>query len=291
MESNKIKDQINKHLRTELKSSQNLIESLKSQLSSAADEHSQIEKELAQKAEGLSVELTEILANIRSKEDIEHIIHHDSRSALASLAIAPNLLLDNANLTSQQIDIIKEMKKSATRLINLFDMNLALQRIEHGKFIIKATTINVLDIILSVVSLHETTIQTKKLSIKTKVLGARGEQDEAFYIYGNQVLTFNILNNLISNAIESSHNFSEICIYLDKNGCSSISITNTGEVPDRIRDVFFNKFVTADKKHGTGIGTYSAMLMAKAQNGNIILDSSEFDATTIIVTFPNPPEK
>lgn len=291
MESSKIKEQVNEHLRTELQKSQDLIKSLQSQLASVVDEHSKVEKELALKAESLSAELAEILANIRSKEDIEHIIHHDSRSSLASLAIAPNLLLDNQNLTSQQIEIIKEMKKSATRLINLFDMNLALQSIEHGKFIVKATTLNALNIINSVISLHETTIQAKKISIKIKALDTQSEQDGVFNVYGNQVLTFNILNNLISNAIESSHNFSELIISLHRDGCRTISIFNTGEVPERIRSIFFNKFVTADKKHGTGIGTYSAMLMAKAQNGNITLDCSEFDATTIAVTFPNPPEE
>ena len=60
-----------------------------------------------------------------------------------------------------------------------------------------------------------------------------------------------------------------------------------GAVPAEIRESFFNKFVTQDKQGGTGIGTYSAKLLAEAQNGTVALEVSEqTNATTLIVSLP-----
>ena len=75
-----------------------------------------------------------------------------------------------------------------------------------------------------------------------------------------------------------------------RNDYCSIAIRNYGEVPQSIRDTFFNKMVTSGKKYGAGLGIYAAMLMAKAQGGGIELDCSEPGATTIYVSLPKPPE-
>ena len=64
-----------------------------------------------------------------------------------------------------------------------------------------------------------------------------------------------------------------------------ISITNPGCVPEHIRDSFFEKYVTAGKKQGTGLGTYSAKLMTTMQNGSIAMNSSEQE-TCITVKLP-----
>ena len=66
-----------------------------------------------------------------------------------------------------------------------------------------------------------------------------------------------------------------------------IIIQNKGAVPAEIRDRFFDKYVTCGKGGGTGIGTYSAKLLAEAQNGTISLAvSDQENQTTITVTLP-----
>ncbi|MDO8810731.1 MAG: ATP-binding protein, partial [Gallionella sp.] len=67
------------------------------------------------------------------------------------------------------------------------------------------------------------------------------------------------------------------------------SIVNHGTVPKEIRDRFFDKFVTAGKPGGTGIGTYSAKLIAETQQGMISMNTSdENDTTTVSVMLPRP---
>ncbi len=58
-------------------------------------------------------------------------------------------------------------------------------------------------------------------------------------------------------------------------------------MPELIRDTFFDKFATAGKQGGTGLGTYSARMLAQAQGGNINMATSDEDQSTkLVVTLP-----
>jgi signal transduction histidine kinase len=49
---------------------------------------------------------------------------------------------------------------------------------------------------------------------------------------------------------------------------------------------FFKPYVTSKKKGGTGLGTYSAMLIAEAHQGNIRLKTSKKKGTHVVVKLP-----
>ena len=66
-----------------------------------------------------------------------------------------------------------------------------------------------------------------------------------------------------------------------------IAIHNTGEVPESFHPHFFDKYATRGKKGGTGLGTYSAMMAARAHGGTIHLYSSD-GYTTVTVELPKP---
>ncbi|WP_374604901.1 ATP-binding protein [Niveibacterium sp.] len=59
-----------------------------------------------------------------------------------------------------------------------------------------------------------------------------------------------------------------------------------------VRERFFDKFVTAGKREGTGLGTYSARMLIEALHGQIAMETSDSDNTTTIhVEVPAPPAK
>ena len=62
-------------------------------------------------------------------------------------------------------------------------------------------------------------------------------------------------------------------------------IENPGEVPAEIRSHFFDKFVTSGKKQGTGLGTYSAKLIAGVLNMDLQLDASLPGHTRLLLNF------
>ncbi len=68
----------------------------------------------------------------------------------------------------------------------------------------------------------------------------------------------------------------------------SIQITNRGAVPVERRKDFFQKYTTQGKKKGTGLGTYSAKLIADTRGYGLMLDTSDKEnATTITVKVPS----
>jgi signal transduction histidine kinase len=67
-----------------------------------------------------------------------------------------------------------------------------------------------------------------------------------------------------------------------------IAIHNAGVVPEAVRDRFFEKYATSGKRSGTGLGTYSAQLIAKAHGGHIEFTTSEAEGTRVTVVLPCP---
>jgi sensor histidine kinase regulating citrate/malate metabolism len=95
------------------------------------------------------------------------------------------------------------------------------------------------------------------------------------------------LANLIRNALEACCSVGDtVSIVIScENNEGIISVTNPGTVPESIRDIFFEKYATAGKVCGTGLGTYSARLMAETQNGKITMTTNSQE-TCITVKLP-----
>jgi CheY-like chemotaxis protein len=63
-----------------------------------------------------------------------------------------------------------------------------------------------------------------------------------------------------------------------------LAVHNPGVVPAEIAPRFFDKYVTSGKSGGTGLGTYSARLMARAQHGELQLRTSQESGTSVTLT-------
>jgi CheY-like chemotaxis protein len=63
----------------------------------------------------------------------------------------------------------------------------------------------------------------------------------------------------------------------------AVAVHNPGEVPAEVAGRFFQKYVTSGKSGGTGLGTYSARLMARAQFGDLQLHTGS-SGTTLTLT-------
>ncbi|MHC1789731.1 sensor histidine kinase [Solidesulfovibrio sp.] len=100
-----------------------------------------------------------------------------------------------------------------------------------------------------------------------------------------------MLMNLIKNAVEASPPGGDVTVACQKDHAGlRLTIHNSGLVPESVRGSFFNKDSTAGKMYGTGLGTYSALLIAKAHAGNITFTTSETEGTTVTVVLPSGPK-
>jgi signal transduction histidine kinase len=91
----------------------------------------------------------------------------------------------------------------------------------------------------------------------------------------------------MKNALEATPRAVPVEVSLARRGARlDLSVRNHGEVPEAIRGRFFQKHVTAGKSRGTGLGAYSARLIAEAHGGSVELDASEPGWTTVRLRLP-----
>jgi signal transduction histidine kinase len=106
-------------------------------------------------------------------------------------------------------------------------------------------------------------------------------------IFSEESLLYSMLSNLITNAIEASPPKKRVAVVLERRDGCFIAITNTGVVPVAVRKNFFRKYHTAGKKHGTGLGTYSARMIANTMGYEIRMETSDQDnRTTLCIDIP-----
>jgi len=148
--------------------------------------------------------------------------------------------------------------------------------------------VNVSQVIRRIINDTEPLVTAKRLSVRILTNGKAAGSEEGFSVHGEELLCYSMLANLIKNAFEASPERERITVELaDEEEMSVIRIHNRGMVPEDIRDRFFDKYVTSGKKSGTGLGTYSARLIAETQEGSIHLDTSEEKGTTVTVRLPS----
>ncbi|MDP3427834.1 MAG: ATP-binding protein, partial [Humidesulfovibrio sp.] len=222
------------------------------------------------------------------RDDIDNIIRHDLKTPLNGIISLPQIILAGSNLSPDQIECLGYIEMSGKKMLRQVDMALDIMKIERGHFLYQAYSLDLLELCRVIIHDMEESIQRKKLSVEVLLQGEPLTESGRFDVSAEERLCFPMLANLIANAIEASPMGERVTINLTEGAEHVVSIRNLGPVPPDIRERFFEKFVTSGKSKGTGLGTYSAWLFAKAQGGAVELDASEDGATTVVVRLPKP---
>lgn len=236
----------------------------------------------------LEDEVGQLRKEIETKDLVEKIVQHDLRSALIASVSLPESIITDSNLTENQKLIVNLIRDSGKKMLQTIDSSLTLYRIEEDTYEAAFTTVNLHDIISTVVDCIGETLSAFTQDVSIDCMDAEDQENKEFLVHGDEFLLHSIFMNLLTNAYEASPPGKPVSVILSKNDYCSVALRNYGEVPENIRDTFFNKMITSGKKFGTGLGTYSAMAMTKAQGGDIELDCSEPGMTTIYVSLPKP---
>lgn len=222
----------------------------------------------------------------RLKEDVNRIVNHDMRNELLVIVGYPDMLLDSGTLTESQRGMVEKIRNSGYVLLNMVNLGLQLYQMEQGLYQFMPTTVDLLKVLNRIIEYNENQRRKYAIAVKITVSGQALEYGRQFFLSGEELLLHAMLSNLVLNAIEASPPGGTVSIDLLKGDRASIIIHNMGAVPHDIRERFFGKYVTAGKMSGTGLGAYSALLMAKAHGGTIDMCTSEADGTTISVQLP-----
>ncbi len=225
----------------------------------------------------------ELIEAARFREEVEHITRHDLKGPLTPIISFPKLIRRIESLSQKSVNYLRIMETAGLRMLDLINRSLDIFKMEKGIYIYTPASVDIVHIVYDVLKEMQSQLETGQISIHFLLNDAPVTETDTFEIQGEEFLCYTMLNNLIRNAIEASTKEDKITISLEDREMKVIRIHNPTEVPESIRHRFFEKFATAGKKAGTGLGTYSVMLAVKTQKGSISLQTNKNEGTTVIV--------
>ncbi len=262
-----------------------------SELKLAQNKLAEAHAELALKNRELVNQNSLLSENIKLREEVDRITRHDLKSPLTAVISLSELLVCDYQLSDELKDIIAKISESGLTMLKMINQSLDLYKLERGSYELVPVPLDIFMLIRKAVFDQGRHIASKSLKVTYKVNGQDLPDSFEALVLGEELLCYSLFANLIANAMEAAPTNTELLVSFetdlpDKPGLIRISISNQGEVPVAIRRNFFDKYITSGKIGGTGLGTYSAMLIAKAHGGMISLDSSSPGQTTLRVELP-----
>lgn len=249
------------------------------------DKLNTLSKELARKNEQLEAQARELIKAAELREDVDRITRHDLKNPLQNILGVPELLLMTLDLEDYQRDMLKRVEQSGYDMLNMINMSLDLFKMEQGTYTVLAVDVDLLKVIRKILADQEPIWSAKEVAVSVTLDGEPPREDSAMFVQGEELLCYSMFSNLIRNALDASPEGKPLTVALDS-GAGSVAIHNAGAVPEEIRDRFFDKYVTAGKDHGTGLGTYSARLIAEVHGGSVGFTTSESEGTEVTVALP-----
>ncbi len=229
--------------------------------------------------------------NARLREEVEHVMRHDLKNPLTVIAMAGDAMARDAALPETTRALVDLLRKASLSMRELIDRSLDAYRLEFGGYVPKLDRLDALAVARAVKTSYQNVAAAGNVTVELLVDGAPPAESDSFWVLAEKPLLSSLLGNLVKNAVEASPAGETVTIDLRNADSPTISIHNRGAIPAEIRDRFFQKFTTAGKTGGTGLGAYSARLAACALGGDIAAQSSERDGTTITVRLRRAPAR
>ena len=225
--------------------------------------------------------------NQKLREDVERITRHDMKSPLQVVIACPELIRMYGDLNEEQKNMLTDIEKAGSRLLNMINRSLDLYKMETGVYQFFPEPVDLLPIFDHVVKDAYLISQIKNLGFEFFVDNEPRRPEARFVVNAEPLLCYPLFGNLVANAVEASPQHSNINLSLKcKDGYGEIVVENRGKIPESIQSRFFEKYVTHGKKEGTGLGTYSAKLITETMQGSIRLDVLPNQLVRVCVSLP-----
>jgi CheY-like chemotaxis protein len=220
--------------------------------------------------------------SVRLREEVERMSRHDLKTPLNSIIAVPRLLREGRKLDSEERELLSIVERAGYRILNMINLSIDLFRMEQGSYTFRPQVVGLDDLVRKVAADLESQADSKQVAIRIKT-------EDAALARGEELLCYSMLANLVKNAVEASPEGGTVTVTIESKQGALIHIHNAGAVPEAVRDNFFEKYSTAGKPGGLGLGTYSALLMARVQEGNVTMSTSEAEGTTLTIRLAEPP--
>ena len=220
----------------------------------------------------LALQNDQLVEADKLKDEFVALISHDLRTPLTSIIGYVELALeesDQPSLDEERRTYLQVVSRSSERLLRLVDDLLFVARLQAGRLILERSD-------LDLCVLAEQSAQEARPRAENKDVALEYSGNGPVMINGDKGRLFQLLDNLISNAIKFTPSGGRIDVRTIANGQSAVlevSDTGIGLGPDEAELVFERFFrssrVVAQQTPGTGLGLFIARAIVEAHGGTI----------------------
>jgi len=223
---------------------------------------------------------------LEAQELAFHISNHDMRNNVGNISQLADLLR-STELDEKQNKYVDIIHQLSVRTLDMLKMSSDYMKMEKGDYQPMHSEFNLLQTLFAQIGAYSKEAESRGLTFCTMLNGQEvGFEKEELIIRADQAYVERMFGNLIGNAVEASPDGESIHLAAENGEKLLVKIHNQGAIPEEVRDNFFDKFITAGKEAGTGLGTYIAKLITDLHMGRIYFQTSEEVGTTLFVELP-----
>ena len=238
-------------------------------------------KKVVEELEGA---VTLLRKKINAQDVALQLSSHDLRNNLVSIVQIVEVLFDKQPTEEQKV-WLANLRRRGDDTLGMMKAIIDYGKMEEGQYDPTVTEFDMIAIIKSELSNLSKTIKYREIDVSLHYQN-REVTEEEVPLRGDKFYIERMFHNLLLNAFEASPRQQKVNISIEHTSFFKIIIHNKGAIPTELRDSFFEKFATAGKKKGTGLGTYIAKLVVNMHQGSIAYHSSEEYGTDIVILLP-----
>lgn len=233
----------------------------------------------------------QLKVHAKLQSEFVNIAAHELRTPITPILVALHLAEQAGDKSADIISLTREqyemLVRNAKRLQSLANDILQVARIESQKMELYKEKIDLKQEIANVVADIRTLIpDNKRIDITFE------PSNESFVVNADRFKLFEVISNLLRNAIKFIQNEGNITIQLEKsNDCKSaiMKITDNGAgIDPEILPRLFQKFAASPTSGGTGLGLYISKSIVEAHGGKIWAENNPSgNGATFTVELPS----
>jgi signal transduction histidine kinase len=202
------------------------------------------------------------------KDEFVAMISHDLRTPLTSIMGYLELALESEELPETERGYLQVVDRNSRRLLHLVNDLLFVARLEAGEMDLHFDELDLADVVRQSVEEAEPRAHAKQIALES-------DTDSVPAISADRGRMFQLLDNLVGNAIKFTPAGGTVAVRLSRDGDLvrlEVEDSGIGVAPDDQRRLFDRFFRAANARHGeasgTGLGLYIARAIVEAHGGS-----------------------
>jgi signal transduction histidine kinase len=267
-------------------------------LSEAYNELDHAYQDVMVQQEELATQNTALETLSKEKDELMGIMAHDLKNPLSMIRSYVELSLEPEVGEESKVSFLRSAIQAADRMFHLISSILEVNRLERGGFDLSLQRLSLSPLVESVVDGFKTQAQQKNITLRCQIA-------PNVTAFADPIATFQIVENLISNAVKYSPQGKNVFVEIKEQGtgntdvrsvpCCLILVRDEGPgISAKDHQRLFGKFARLSarptaKESSTGLGLSIVKKLVEAMNGRVWCESdpqSGVAGATFIVELP-----